>query len=270
MDDLKRHYEIETALARRLADSSREERRDLYSWAYDELFEKVSDHPLLAPVSKSAKAKRIAKAIGNLEPLLQKDAVYLEVGSGDCEVAAAVAKLVKKAYAMDVSKVIASGMEEISNLEVIITDGITIPVPEGSIDIAYSDQLMEHLHPDDALAQLKNIFSVLKPGGSYLCVTPNRLSGPHDVSRTFDGVATGLHLKEYSISELLEIFEEVGFTNVRLLLAYSGYSISPPVSLLTAVERILDRLPHSLRKFLTFNRAVRFVLGIKLLGDKPR
>ena len=61
---------------------------------------------------------------------------------------------------------------------------------------------MEHLHPDDALEQLQNIYSALVPGGIYLCITPNRLSGPQDVSRDFDMVATGFHLKEYTISEL--------------------------------------------------------------------
>ena len=62
-----------------------------------------------------------------------------------------------------------------TNFELIISDGISIPVPAGSIDFAYSNQLMEHLHPDDAESQLENVFTALRPGGAYLCITPNRL-----------------------------------------------------------------------------------------------
>jgi predicted SAM-dependent methyltransferase len=34
-----------------------------------------------------------------------------------------------------------------------------------SVDLAYSNQLMEHLHPDDASEQLANVYRALKPGG---------------------------------------------------------------------------------------------------------
>jgi hypothetical protein len=64
--------------------------------------------------------------------------------------------------------------------------------------VAYSYQLMEHLHPGDALEQLVNIYQALKRDSVYCCVTPNRISGPHDISVYFDTVAQGLHLKEYS------------------------------------------------------------------------
>jgi predicted SAM-dependent methyltransferase len=50
---------------------------------------------------------------------------------------------------------------------------------------------MEHLHPDDAFEQLKQIYTALTPGGLYICTTPNRLTGPHDVSKYFDETAAG-------------------------------------------------------------------------------
>ena len=75
-------------------------------------------------------------------------------------------------------------------------------MPAGSVDLAFSDQLMEHLHPDDAVEQLRNIHRALKPGGVYVCVTPNRLYGPSDISAFFDDEARGFHLKEYSLDEI--------------------------------------------------------------------
>jgi hypothetical protein len=57
---------------------------------------------------------------------------------------------------------------------------------------------MEHLHPEDALEQLQKIRRTLARGGVYVCITPNRVNGPHDVSGLFDDEARGLHLREYS------------------------------------------------------------------------
>ena len=86
---------------------------------------------------------------------------------------------------------------------------------------------MEHLHPDDAFEQLENIYRALTPGGVYICVTPNRLSGPHDISSLYDEVATGFHLKEYSISELHSLFRRVGFSRIRVHFGIKEKYIEP-------------------------------------------
>jgi hypothetical protein len=39
--------------------------------------------------------------------------------------------------------------------QLLISDGSSIPVPHHSVDLAYSNQLMKHLHTADARAQLK-------------------------------------------------------------------------------------------------------------------
>lgn len=269
MRDVQQHYKIETEIARKLSATTRSERLALYSWAYDELFKRVTDHPLLSPVSENERSARIRKELANMGPLLKNGDVYLEIGCGDGDIAAAVAQRVKKVYALDVSSVITSRNAENENIELVITDGVSIPVPSNSIDFAYSNQLMEHLHPDDAMEQLRNVFAALAPGGIYFCITPNRLSGPHDVSRQFDGVATGLHLKEYSISEMYGIFREIGFVRIRLFLRYSSLSAFLPVWPFRFAERALDKFPHWFRKFVTFNKPVRFLLGVKIVGEKP-
>ena len=85
-------------------------------------------------------------------------------------------------------------------IHVVLSDGVSVEVPAASVTLAYSNQLMEHLHPDDALVQLRNIVRALAPGGLYVR-HPNRLTGPHDISMYFDRVATGFHLKEYTATE---------------------------------------------------------------------
>ena len=36
----------------------------------------------------------------------------------------------------------------------------------------------------------------------FICLTPHRSTGPHDMSKYFGDVATGFHLKEYTNKEL--------------------------------------------------------------------
>jgi len=92
---------------------------------------------------------------------------------------------------VEVSETISANSDTPENFELLITDGREIPVPDGTIDVAYSNQLMEHLHPDDAVEQVTNIFRSLAPGGVYICLTQHRLLGPADISANFDEVPTG-------------------------------------------------------------------------------
>jgi SAM-dependent methyltransferase len=263
---IKEHYEIEKQIAERLRNSTAEERRNLYTEAYDELFRRVPHHPLLNDYSPAEKRRQIARESASLQPFVDENTIYLEIGPGDCALAFEIARRVKKVYAIDVSSEITKNLAAPENFELILSDGSSVPLAPGSVDVAFSNQLMEHLHPDDSFRQLESVFRALKTGGVYFCITPNRLSGPHDVSRAFDAAATGLHLKEYTVSELDAIFRRVGFAKTKV---YTGVSnIFLPVFPYKIAEKLLDRLPHSIRKLLTFNRIVRFLLGVKLVGTK--
>jgi hypothetical protein len=126
---------------------------------------------------------------------------------------------------------------------------------------------MEHLHPDDALEQLEGVWRALRPGGVYICITPNRLNGPHDISEHFDAVATGFHLKEYTVAELSRLFRKVGFRKVQTLLGRGGVCLPAPIAPVAVGEAILGLLPPGPRRAL--GRTVgRAFLGIRLLGTK--
>jgi|SRR5215213_5651755 len=263
---IREHYEIEKRIAERLRNSTVDERKNLYTEAYDELFREIPHHPMLVNYSPAEKQKQLAKDVRRLQPFVGKESVYLEIGPGDCAVAFEIAGQVKKVYAIDVSSEITKRVAPPENFELILSDGSSIPLAAESIDVAFSNQLMEHLHPDDSFRQLENVYRVLKPGGTYFCITPNRLSGPHDISRAFDAVAAGLHLKEYTVTELDALFKKAGFSKTRV---YADVAkIFLPVLPYKIAERFLEVLPHSLRKRLTFNKIVRFLLGVKLIATK--
>jgi SAM-dependent methyltransferase len=252
-----------------LRGASKEERRSLYSAVYDELFRRVPHHPQLAQkASADEKAQAVAWQMGFLQRFLRPNDDFAEVGPGDCALALEVARHVKHVYAIDVSDEITKAAAFPEYFKLILTDGCAIPVPPGSVQVIYSNQLMEHLHPDDAFEQLVNVHRALAPGGVYVCVTPNRLAGPHDVSTFFDPVATGFHLKEFTIGELKALFRKAGFRRVRTYIGAKGVYVRFPLLPLVACEKILDLLPFSLRKKIARSGPFRVLLNGRIVGVK--
>jgi SAM-dependent methyltransferase len=268
-DEIREHYEIEKRLANRLRNSTAEERQTLYTSLYDELFRSVHHHPQLTIKSSPEESiRKVAYEIRHLQPFLTRETTFLEIGPGDCALSFEVAKRVKTIYAVDVSEEITKNVSYPPNFKLILSDGASIPVPAGSVDVAYSNQLMEHLHPDDALNQLHNIYNALAPGGIYICVTPNRLNGPHDVSMYFDTVATGFHLKEYTVTELSHLFQTSGFSKMRVLVSIKNIRVFLPVLPVKICEEMLSLFPHSFRKLLASSWPIAKLLGIRLVGTK--
>jgi SAM-dependent methyltransferase len=266
MEQLKEHYEIEKALANKLRNASRKERLPLYALLYDELYKSVPLHPqLIGKASPRERQLAVSREMKFIKRFLAKGITFLEFGPGDCALSFEVAKHVKQVYAVDVSDEISQCSTWPGNFRLILSDGGNIPLASNSIDIAYSNQLMEHLHPDDALEQLKNIYAVLIPGGMYICITPNRLSGPHDISKHFDEVATGFHLKEYTTSELSNLFRGVGFSRVKTYIGAKGNYFKFPSCTISLCETLIDQFRYPLRK--TIARMMPF-RGIRLVGIK--
>lgn len=268
-EQLRQHYEVERELADRLRNATREERRTLYSEVYDELFKRVPLHPQHTNQSSPERlAADVAEKMQIAAPFLKPDSVFLEVGPGDCEFAKAVAEKVKKVLAIDVSDEITRKRVLPENLELVISDGSSIPVPPGSVNVAYSNQLMEHLHPDDAVDQLCGLHAALAPGGVYLCITPSRLTGPHDISCVYDREATGFHLKEYTVGDLATLFRKVGFDEVCIIFGGRGKFTLLPTWTATICESLLSLLPHAPRKWLALKPPFRWLFGVRLAGIK--
>jgi SAM-dependent methyltransferase len=259
---LVRQYEIECELADRLRRAAPAERKELYRTVYDELFTRVPDHPQNTTKKNPAlQAARTARELRFLDRFLTADSVYLEVGPGDCHLALALAHQVSQVYAVDVSELIAGNNELPANFKLIISDGVTVDVPAGSVHVAYSNQLMEHLHPDDALEQLREIYRALGPQGEYVCVTPHRYSGPQDISWYFDAEARGFHLKEYTYRELRNLFRAAGFEGTSPWAGFKGHFLRLPEWLVLGVEWALGRLPVRMRRNLSRSRPIRTVFG---------
>jgi SAM-dependent methyltransferase len=266
---VREHYNVERELADRLRRASREERRTLYRSVYNELYQRVPHHPqLVRKASPELTRNAVAPQLRLLRPYLRPDATVLEVGPGDCALSVMLAGQVRQVYGLDVSDEITQRITLPSNFQLILSDGTSVPLPSESVDLVFSNQLMEHLHPDDAVEQLEEVCRVLRRGGVYICVTPNRLNGPHDVSQHFDPVATGFHLKEYTVGELTRLFRQVGFRKVQALLGSRGIFVPAPVGPIIAGEAVLSVFPPRARRALGRTLPARGFLGVRLLGLK--
>jgi SAM-dependent methyltransferase len=268
---LRRHYDVERELADRLRCAAPADRPGLYRTVYNELFSRVPDHPQLTRKQDAAQQQATTeRQLRLLRPRLGRQTVYMEVGAGDCHLAMTVARLVQHVYAVDVSRTIAAASNGLANFTFVLSDGIGIDVPAESVHVAYSHQLLEHLHPDDAAQQLRQIVAALAPGGVYICITPHRYSGPHDISKHFDSQATGFHMKEYTYSELRSLFRTAGFASTQVWTGVKGHFLRVPEPCVRIGEGLLDPLPHWLRKRLARSIALRPLLdSITVVGQKP-
>lgn len=266
---LRAHYLVERGIADRIRRArGPEERRAIFATMYDELFAQVPDHPRLAAkdAAKVFRERDLGWNMSQLRPYLTPGCTFLEVGCGDGALAARVAAGAKQVYAVDISNQAQGELPR--NLQLLITDGRAIDVPAGSVDVAFSDQVMEHLHPDDAAEQLRQIHRALRPGGVYLCVTPNRMYGPSDISAFFDDEARGFHLKEYTLREIREVFARAGFPKTHVYAGARGFFVRCPASLVLAVENLLAALPAAVRRRVADTKACRALLGLRVAGIK--
>lgn len=264
---LREQYLIERELSDRLRHASKKDRGALYSKIYDELYRRVPHHPQLTRKISAAKSDwNIRSQVNFLRRFITSSTTFLEIGPGDCRLSFAVAQMAKQVFAVDVSSEITKSSDCPSNFELIISAG-SIPLPDNSIDVAYSNQLMEHLHPDDAMEQLAHVCRVLKPGGKYVCVTPNRLNGPHDISKYFDEIATGLHLREYTVTELSSIFREAGFESSATYISVRRVIRVPSLSI-RLFEMVLERITARLRRRIGQTKLARILLDIRLVATK--
>lgn len=263
------HYEIEKELANRLKYAPKDERKHLYTTLYNELLERVPHHPALTrKKNKALQHKHILNQIWILKEYFSPEYIFTELGPGDCALSIELCKYFKKVYAIDVSKERITNNKLPVNFEFILSNGTSVEVASETVNIAYSNQLMEHVHPDDAYEQLLEIYNSLVPSGIYICITPHRFMGPSDISKYFDNVATGFHLKEYTYKELNSLFKSVGFRIIKSVIRVKGIKMKIPITYAIAIEFIVNPLPHALRRKISRSIGIRNILSIALIATK--
>jgi SAM-dependent methyltransferase len=262
-----RQFGIERRLARRLFDASREERRSLYSEAYDEFYEACPY--LLGEPKPDVAAARLRAQLAVVQPFVRPGGRVAEIGSGAGHLAAALAEAGAVVTALEVRTNDALAKDE-SGVRWLAYDGLGLPLPSSSQDVVTSHQTLEHLHTEDAAMLAVEILRCLKPGGAFVCTTPNRILGPHDVSRGFSRRAEGLHLHEYTAEELVLGLRRVGFARVDALIGWRATYLRVPGRFIQAVETVARELPREAVQVWPVRKGLTGLLGLRIVAFKGR
>jgi SAM-dependent methyltransferase len=265
MERLAAHFELELELAEKLRSAPRQDRSRIYGEVYGQLFAALPDHPQKTR-RPGAVADRVSAQVGQLGPFIGAETDFLEIGCGDAALSVALSGRVRRVFALDVTAALLPA-EPPPNLTFVRTKGVDVALPDASIDFAYSNQLVEHLHPEDAVDQFREIRRVLRPGGKYFCTTPSRFTGPHDVSCYFGYEPLGFHLKEYDYGSLSEVFLSSGFARVKILVTVKGARMSVPYGAARSMEAMLLAFPRSIRARLIGNPIASSLFGITMIGQ---
>ena len=211
------HWELEKRLTKRLLNSTKENRwatfDECYSKLYGELYWLNTLINTENEFDSSEISKNWVKLIGD-----PPKRVY-EIGSGKGEL---ISSLAKEGYNCKATEItMERGEKHVMkdpNLSWGISDGIHLENFEKTnyYDIVISNQVIEHIHPDDLDEHLKGVFSILNKGGKYIFTTPHKFIGPSDVSRVFNcDEPIGMHLREYTYKELGDALFKSGFSNIK-------------------------------------------------------
>lgn len=245
------HLELERGLTAELLASTPATRTATFERCYDALYQQL---PWLVSTGAPRDPSQWTAVLG---PPPQR--IY-EIGSGAGALARALAERGYDVEATDISSERGYERAPSPGLTWSTTDGVQIEAfaQRGPYDAVISDQVVEHLHPDDVTRHFAGCRLILRPGGRLIFRTPHAFTGPHDVSRVFGFErAVGMHLREYTNEELLGHLRAAGFDAVSAVLplpplatrggpaavASRGYLLA-----LRGLERALDALPAARRR----------------------
>jgi 2-polyprenyl-3-methyl-5-hydroxy-6-metoxy-1,4-benzoquinol methylase len=207
------HWELEQQLTQDLLSAPPEQRWQTFERCYTQLYHELDWLNQGTPPQDQRTTALWQFAIGSPPQRLY------EVGSGKGSLIQALAQAGFDCCATEVTQERGEKHlhQSVPNLTWRISDGVHLDqfeLPE-SYDVVMSDQVLEHLHPTDLDTHLNSAYRILKPSGRYILRTPQRFSGPYDVSRVFQCTQPqGMHLREYTYGELIAAVQRSGFTQV--------------------------------------------------------
>jgi SAM-dependent methyltransferase len=253
----RQQYALEQRARQEIMTSERITRGEVTRIAYDRLYQEAPWHPDLT-ATRATRMARTRRQATLLKRHVARARRVLEIGCGSGDLirylAARFPSVAFTGVDISATKLTHGDEQTPSHLQFLSGDCVE-PMGIGTgYDLVISSQLLEHFHPDDAPAHLRAVRLLLRPGGTFELDTPNRYTGPHDVSAFFTREATGTHLKEWTFAELHRALKAAGFWRVRTdtpvlahlrrIAAIPGDAVLMPIGIKVALESLLGRLPR--------------------------
>ena len=144
----------------------------------------------------------------------------LDVGCGHGHFLRCIAKHLPHGRLLGIDADIAPQLREEPDIEFREADILSFAV-DRPFDVVFSDNVMEHIPPQDVESHLDSVSRAVKPGGLFILIMPNELFGPNDVTRIIDNTYTnrvkalGTHLSESTYSAMVPRLLRHGFGNIR-------------------------------------------------------
>lgn len=213
---VRQHWRTETTLSRILRQSEPVGRPAEFERAYGQFYQELY---WLNEWKKMSSGGGDAFAYGFFTRLLGKACDIYEVGSGKGEL---IRFLASKGYRCTATEITAERGKkwhaDSANLTWKSSDGVHLAEfePEASQDAVISNQVIEHIHPDDLPMHFQHAARILRNGGRYILSTPHKFLGPSDISGLFGlEEPMGFHLREYSYRELTDMAKAAGFSRIE-------------------------------------------------------
>jgi len=181
----------------------------------------------------------------------------LDIGSGNGKLAIAMAQKGNIVTGMDVSKIAIQTAQELLKknaqdlpVEFKFGDARKLPFEDDTFNYITSQDLVEHISEDDFRIHLKEVYRVLKQGGRYVFWTPSELRG---------GSSLGLHLKEYTISEMDKIIRSTNFKyswfdlrfyRIKMKIEINQSFMFPVILYERLLSKVIKFLPEKLNKLM--------------------
>lgn len=204
------HWNLERKLTEELLSSTPLNRWQTFERCYERLY---SELPWLnTPARPDPVSYRVwAHLIGETP-----NKIY-EIGSGQGGLIRYLANIGHQCKATEITRERGKRFDPAAKIFWDTSDGVHLDKfePPESFDVCISDNVIEHLHPDDLVDHFKGVRSILVSSGRYIFRTPHAYIGPSDVSRIFGcDSPQGMHLKEYTYAEIRSALKSADFSKV--------------------------------------------------------
>lgn len=175
----------------------------------------------------------------------------LDLGCGTGYGSAMLASDTRQVVGIDVSDQAvarARAVHQMNNLEFAVMSATALEFSDGTFDAVYSIQVIEHI--EDVELHLREVVRVLRPGGTFVVATPNRLT------YSPDGLHNPFHVREYDAGGLEALLASF-FHEVEIVGLHAGLDLAfrPEAqnsefgARVRSLRTALEDAPEELRRF---------------------
>ena len=239
MADVRSHAALEGELTDALLASTDDTRAAAFATAYTRLYTEL-------PWLNASEASVPEADLRLWERLIGRGRRVLEIGSGHGDLVTFLSRIGNDCTATEITPSRgASLVDEEARITWAVADGVHLTrfFEQDHFDVVISDQVFEHLHPDDHHTHLAEACRLLRPGGRYILRTPHRSVGPEDLSAVFGlDAPVFMHLHEADYVSLSQAMRRAGFASIGAVFGNTRFNVARASRLFFAFQHSIDRL----------------------------